>query len=128
MLGATDTTKGPEVAPDGIVMVMDVALQELIVTSAPFSSTTLLPWEAPNPVPEINTGLPMDAVVAEMLLITGAGAEAELTETLSKTAVASAEALPLFAAIPTYTFGAMLMVWLVPRGVRSEEHTSELQS
>jgi hypothetical protein len=55
MLGATDTTKGPEVAPDGMVMVMDVALQELIVTPAPFSSTTLPPWGVPNPVPEITT-------------------------------------------------------------------------
>jgi hypothetical protein len=118
MPGATETTNGPEAAPTGIVMLIDVALQVLMVTAVPFSRTTLFPWEAPNPVPEINTGLPMDAVVAEMLLITGAGAEAELTETLSKTAVASAEALPLFAAIPTYTFGAMVMVWLVPRGVQ----------
>ena len=55
MLGATDTAKGPEVAPDGIVMVMDVALQELMVTTAPFSITTLLPCKAPNPVPEITT-------------------------------------------------------------------------
>ena len=43
MLGATDTTKGPEVAPDGTVMVMDVGLQELMVTSTPFSVTMLLP-------------------------------------------------------------------------------------
>jgi hypothetical protein len=43
MLGPTETTKGPEVAPDGIVMVIDVALQELIVTRAPFSVTMLLP-------------------------------------------------------------------------------------
>ena len=55
MLGATETAKGPEVAPDGIVMVMDVSLQELIVTNAPFSITTLLPCDAPNPVPVITT-------------------------------------------------------------------------
>jgi hypothetical protein len=55
MLGATDTAKGPEVAPVGIVMVMDVALQELIVTAPLFSVTMLLPWDAPNPVPEITT-------------------------------------------------------------------------
>jgi hypothetical protein len=55
MLGATDTTNGPEVAPVGIVMVIDVALQAFIVTSAPFSSTTLLPCEAPNPTPVITT-------------------------------------------------------------------------
>jgi hypothetical protein len=53
MLGPTETTNGPEVAPDGIVIVIDVALQELIVTGAPFSITTLLPCDAPNPVPEI---------------------------------------------------------------------------
>jgi hypothetical protein len=31
MLGATETTKYPEVAPDGMVTRMDVALQVLIV-------------------------------------------------------------------------------------------------
>jgi len=41
-----------------------------------------------------------------------------LIETLSKVAVARAEALPLFTANPTYTFCAMLMVWLVPRCVQ----------
>jgi len=114
MPGATDTTNGPEVAPTGMVMLMDVALQVLMVTAVPFSRTTLFPWGAPNPVPDSTTGLPMDPVVADVLLITGAGAEAELTDTLSKTAVASAEVLPLFTAIPTYTFCAMVMVWLVP--------------
>jgi hypothetical protein len=53
--GATDTTNGPEVAPPGIVMLIDVALQVLIVTAVPFSNTTLFPWEPPNPVPEITT-------------------------------------------------------------------------
>ena len=101
MLGATDTAKGPEVAPDGTVMVMDVVLQELMVTSPPFSVTMLLPWDPPNPVPEITTGLPIGPVVAEALVMTGAGAEAELTDTLSKVAVASAELLPLFTANPT---------------------------
>jgi hypothetical protein len=50
--------------------------------------------------------------------MTGAGAEAELTETLSKVAVARAELLPLFTANPTYTFGVMLIVWLVPSCVQ----------
>ena len=53
MLGPTETTKGPEVAPDGIVMVIEVALQELIITRAPFRVTMLPPCEAPNPDPEI---------------------------------------------------------------------------
>jgi hypothetical protein len=43
MPGATDTTNGPEVAPTGIVMLMDVALHVLIVTAVPFSMTTLFP-------------------------------------------------------------------------------------
>jgi hypothetical protein len=48
MLGATDTTKGPEVAPAGMVMLMFVALQALMVTGVPFSNTTLLPCGAPK--------------------------------------------------------------------------------
>ena len=55
MLGATDTANGPEVAPDAIVTVMEAAFQELIVIGVPFSSTTLLPCVAPNPLPDIIT-------------------------------------------------------------------------
>jgi len=101
-----------------MVIVIDVPLQLLMVTAAPFSRTTLFPCDAPNPVPEITTALPIDPVVADTPLITGAGAEAELTDTLSKVAVATAEALPLFTAKPTYTFCPMLIVWLVPRCVQ----------
>ena len=90
MLGATETAKGPEVAPDGIVMVIDVSLQELIVTNTPFSSTALLPCDAPNPLPVITTGLPIDPVVLETLLMVGAGAPLVLRETLSRVAVSSA--------------------------------------
>ena len=43
MLGATETTSGPDVAPAGMVMVMTHVLQELTVTPLPFNSTTLLP-------------------------------------------------------------------------------------
>jgi hypothetical protein len=53
--GATETNNGPVVAPDGIVIVMDVPLQLLTVTPAPFSSTALFPCVPPNPVPEITT-------------------------------------------------------------------------
>ena len=42
-----------------------------------------------------------------------------LIETLSKVAVARAEALPLFTAKPTNTFCAMVMVWLAPRCVQA---------
>jgi hypothetical protein len=55
MLGATDTTKYPEVAPAGMVIRIEVALQVLIVTGAPFRYTTLLPCDVPNPEPEITT-------------------------------------------------------------------------
>ena len=48
MAGATDTTNGPEVAPAGMEMLMDVALQVLMVTSVPFRSTTLLACVAPK--------------------------------------------------------------------------------
>jgi len=44
--------------------------------------------------------LPVDPVVAETVLMLGAGAAAELIETLSKVAVASPEAEPLLAARP----------------------------
>ena len=43
MLGATHTASGPEVAPEGIVMVMEVAFQELMVTGTPLRATRLLP-------------------------------------------------------------------------------------
>jgi hypothetical protein len=56
----------------------------------------------------------MDPDVAETLVITGAGAAAEFTETLSNVAVVKAVVLPLFTARPTYTVWAMLIVWLVP--------------
>jgi hypothetical protein len=100
MVGATETAKGPEVAPAGIVIVMDAALQELIVASAPFSVTMPLPCDAPKPLPEITTWLPIAPVVAETLVMTGAGAAVELTDTLSKVAVASAELLLLLTARP----------------------------
>jgi hypothetical protein len=100
MVGATETAKGPEVAPDGMVIVMDVAPQELIVAKLPFSVTMLLPWDAPKPVPEITTWLPIAPAVGETLVITGAGAAVELTDTLSKVVVASAELLLLLTAKP----------------------------
>ena len=116
--GATETNNGPVVAPDGIVIVMDVPLQLLTVTPAPFSSTALFPCEPPNPVPEITTWLPIDPVVAETPVITGAGAAAELTDTLSNVAVAKDAVVRLLTASPTYTFCPMLTVWLVPNATQ----------
>jgi len=55
MLGANRTARGPELAPDGSVIVTEVLLQELTVTAAPFSITKLLLCAAPKPVPEITT-------------------------------------------------------------------------
>jgi beta-lactamase regulating signal transducer with metallopeptidase domain len=52
--------------------------------------------------------------VAETLEISGAGAAAELTDTLSNVAVVKAVVLPLFTARPTYALWAMVIVWLVP--------------
>jgi hypothetical protein len=100
MLGATDTTRSPDVAPVGIVTVIDVPLQELIVSAEPLSSTTLLPCEAPNPVPEITTWLPTEPVVAETLVIKGAGLAVVLTDTLSNVSVYVFVVLPLLTASP----------------------------
>src|SRR5258708_12216397 len=107
MLGATDTSKGPEVAPAGMVMLSDVPLQVLTVTAAPFSSTALPPCGAPNPEPDITTWLPMDPVVADTAVITGAAAAVELSDTLSNVAVAKADVLRLLTATPTYTFAPL---------------------
>jgi hypothetical protein len=87
MLGATETAMYPDVAAVGIVMVMEVLLQELIVTGLSFKSTKLPLSEAPKPVPEITTSLPIDPVVAETLVMTGAGNAVELIDTLSNVAV-----------------------------------------
>src|SRR5690242_3319585 len=101
MVGATRTARGPEVAPVGIVAVIEVSLQEFTVMSAPLRLTRLLPWVEPKPAPEITTWLPTEPVVVERLLITGGGAAAEFTETLSKVAVANVEVLLLHTTRPT---------------------------
>jgi hypothetical protein len=91
----------PDVAADGIVMVIDVLLQELIVTGRSLSSTALPLWVTPKPEPEMTTWLPIDPVVAETPAITGAGEAVELTDTLSNVAVARADVLVLVTASPT---------------------------
>ena len=55
MLGATETTKGPELAPEEMVKLMEASLQALMLTGVPFSVTMLLPCVAPKPLPEIIT-------------------------------------------------------------------------
>src|SRR5215469_5815221 len=101
MLGATDTSIGPVVAPAGMVIVSEVSLQVLMVTAAPLSSTALPPCVAPKPEPEITTWLPIDPVVAETAVINGAGADAEFTATLSNVPVAREAVLRLLTASPT---------------------------
>jgi len=53
-----------------------------------------------------------------MLVIAGAGLAVELTDTLSKVAVTRAELVSLATANPTYTFCAIMIVWLVPSCVQ----------
>ena len=100
MLGATETSNGPEVAPAGIAMMIEVLLQELIVTGVLFRVTKLPLSATPNPDPVIATWLPIDPVVAETLVMTGAGAAAELTDTLSKVVATRDEVLLLLTARP----------------------------
>jgi len=81
MLGATDTTRGPDVAPAGMVIRIDVPLHELIVTGASFNSTMLFPCDDPKPLPDTDTWLPAGPVVAESPVIIGEGFVGVLTDT-----------------------------------------------
>jgi hypothetical protein len=100
MLGATRTARGPEGALDGIVMPIELSLQEVVGTAVPFRITALFPCVAPNPKPEIATALPTDPVVVETALINDAGVPGVLMETLSKVAVAKLVFTLLLSAIP----------------------------
>ena len=93
MLGPTRTAKYPVADPEATVKVTEVLLQEFIVIDTPLNITKLLPCEAPKLDPVIVTWLPIDPVVAERLLMTGAGAAVELIDTLSNVAVANAVVL-----------------------------------
>jgi hypothetical protein len=101
MFGATKTNTGPDVAPAGIVIAMEVALHELMVTAIPFKYTTLPVCCAPKALPLINTWLATVPVVAERVVICGAGEAAVSTETLSKLAVTRLLGEPLDTARPT---------------------------
>jgi hypothetical protein len=52
VVGATETTKDPELAPEGIVTVIELLLHELTDRGTPFNVTTLLPCELPKPEPD----------------------------------------------------------------------------
>ena len=116
MLGATETTNTPDVAPAGITMLIDVSVQELTITGIAFRVTTLPPGDAPKLEPVITTWLPIPPVVAETPVMTGADvpegpAATSSIDTLSKVAVARTDGVPLLAANPTDTFGPIAMVW-----------------
>ncbi len=87
MLGPTDTTTWPDVAPAGTVNTIPRLSHRLTVIGVPFSTTTLPFCMAPKLLPMISTWLPTEAVVGDKPLITGAGAAAELIDTLSNVAV-----------------------------------------
>ena len=96
MLGATETTTKPEVAPVGTVNTIDVLLHWLIVTGVPFSRTRLEPCTLPRFDPVTDTCSPTAPVVDERDVMAGAGAPVELIETLSKVAVSKQpELLPV---------------------------------
>ena len=56
-------------------------------------------------------------MVADTLVMTGAGTDDDPIDTLSKITVAKAEGVPPTAK-PTYTFEAMVTVWLFPSCVQ----------
>ena len=93
MLGARDTSRYPEVAPDGIVMMIEVLLQELTVTGTLFKVTKLLPSEEPNAEPVTTTWLPTGPVVAERPVMTGEWIVVLFTETESNVAVVGPDEL-----------------------------------
>ena len=99
-------------------MLIDVALQEFTVTAASFSSTALLPCDAPNPDPEIATCVPASPLFGVTDVMLGAGAAAVLIDTLSKLAVASAALSFALTARPIYTLCAMLIFKLPPSCVQ----------
>src|ERR1035441_7982508 len=100
MLGATDTTNGPDVAPAGTVNSIPRLSHRLMVTGVPFRSTTLSPCVAPKLLPVISTWLPTEAVVVDMPVITGAGTATELIDTLSNVAVSRVALVWLLTARP----------------------------
>src|SRR5580658_5284319 len=55
ILGATDTSRGPDVAPAGIVTMIEVLFQESIVKGRSFSVTWLPFCDTPKPLPVIVT-------------------------------------------------------------------------
>lgn len=67
------TTTLPVLAPDGTVVVIDVALQLVADARAPLKLTVPVPWVAPKLLPLMVTGAPTAPEVGERPLIVGAG-------------------------------------------------------
>src|SRR5580658_8217297 len=107
----TVTTTLPEVAPPGTIATIEVAVQVVTVAETPLNATELAPCVESKFTPVIATESPGAPTFGVKLAIDGATTGGpKLTVTLSNTAVAVAEAAPLFTAKPTNTFEAVLMV------------------
>src|SRR5262245_58493662 len=120
MLGATATVRGPEVAPDGTVIVIEVPLQASTVAAKPLRRTSLLLWEVPKPRPEMVTEFPGNPTVDEREEIVGAGDAVVLTETLSNVAVTRVLFVVslLLTANPASTPVGIDIVWVAPTCVQ----------
>ena len=85
---------------------------KLTLLLKPFSGVTVMVLVPVVPCTSVK--LPGEAETEKF----GDGGTAVVTDTLSKLAVASEEVLRLLTASPTYTFCAMLTVWLAPSCVQ----------
>src|SRR6267154_301730 len=100
MPGPTETQSGPEVVPAAMFPTIDDALQNVIASGVPFRFTRLLLREDPKFDPVTVSWLPIEPVVADRPVMTGAGAAAVFSDTLSKVAVERPDAA-LLTAKPT---------------------------
>src|SRR6266403_6172636 len=88
------------------------AADKLTLPLKPFSGVTVM---VATPAAPCTIVKPLGEAEMEKF---GDGGTALVTDTLSKLAVASEEVLRLLAASPTYTFCAMVTVWLAPSGAQ----------
>lgn len=121
MVGPRSTVRGPDVAPLGMVAVIEFGLQEFTVITLSFKTTRLFPWEAPKPDPNTDMSYPGSPDAGQMLLMAGGEDAAEETETLSIVAVTRVQLQEsaLDTAKPMYTFVAMLMACVSPTCVHA---------
>ena len=100
MLGASETTREPDVPPAGIVIVIEESAQELTAAAESLRKTWLPPWDAPKPEPLRMTCAPTGPVVAEAVVIMGEVAPPDVRETLSNVAVPRLEVECYYTANP----------------------------